>query len=1296
MSEQRDPPILETVPEEVELPAPVQPSAAVPVVSNFSDLSTEQILASDPKELIDKFPNQADQITRIIQRGQRDIEAVPVRREAIQLAKPVKEKRTENISQFIESLKDDKFATKVLGRLKSQILRGSKPNQRGVSISGEKEDILRSINNALQDVQRVQQDAITDAALTVVDEAPIQANVIPQTVISDDAKSSSDLSPEQIANSTPQLLAERFPNERNTILTTWRAAREQLDRLQLQRERQASINSRERVVSSHVAAPQVFVIRSIEEDVKNVLDDFSDDELQGVLSLLEQGRDLPEALDQFSTTAIMKGLLDRRIQSPSPAEAVSPIEIAPPITRDEALEDVEALKEIQRTTGVSLPSGSTLAERVVNLKERLATAVSQGTISSEEAKIDISVQRLPLPDIPITPPLEAAPPLEEKKVDVEEEKRKQFEEAISDGTAAVANINDEGELQSLLNDVDVELKEIQGRLGEDIDSSSSEFLNTITLRTIFDIARNKLSALQNQRLAELEEQKRRLQSQQKPIVLSRRQFDDVKENQEDQAIREEEKQKVIAQEGTIARRVRQRSILDPRHRAIPRSSLDPLTAAVKPSSFVTPPVTPPVRGQGPLLDPISGEDIKERKDGLDEKKHDDIIPDIEDVIGSDIKNQTIENITEHLAARDIGAFQNRFFNDRTIQTILSTELQSLQRTGTFDFNRVKDNITTLIKRGLVAAHSENPRDITLQTRRVIATLGQSINNISNIIGSFIQNGGINEKVGNEAITEYSELLNNSLNKIINIDSVAGLPNAAFDPINISGVIQLIFASDLDKLMDRNLTVNELQEIRQIFSNDLQRFIDAQEVALISDDGGAERLPVDLRLFSEIARWVNEHVKNDTLKAILIGDINVATQQQEQNLGVHLSTAPPRLEPLGLHRLSSLSRDQNFRISNELSSSIDNFNSDGDEKEFRDAIDNFNTLVGRNNIRRNDTGDLATIAVQNDSGDSKDPADIVGEARLRISQLEKGDFKFLYTPTIIRDSSGRRTQKIVGDLISFLNKKRIRGRVNLNTKARISKHAIHPVKRAKLKNLLISRGERRFKSRGKLGANVREITFLDDATLEDYAKVAKLLTMESGALEDTSNKVLLKIVKDTTTLKDVLEVLEKEAKKHTGKTYSVIFTPASLVGGHFIDGHMMYIMNSKKLVSPDKGGIIHQPRLSHATFTKNHRDISATTRARDLTHANMSLGGGLEPPNEQSLDHIITKPLQESENQIYTFQPHFSSRALKNKNTLMAMKQKGGRIQHPTFIVGAIQSSGWVDRNDAFPWLDLPFKALTVY
>lgn len=128
--------------------------------------------------------------------------------------------------------------------------------------------------------------------------------------------------------------------------------------------------------------------------------------------------------------------------------------------------------------------------------------------------------------------------------------------------------------------------------------------------------------------------------------------------------------------------------------------------------------------------------------------------------------------------------------------------------------------------------------------------------------------------------------------------------------------------------------------------------------------------------------------------------------------------------------------------------------------------------------------------------------------------------------------------------------------------------------------------------------------MKDATLSEYAKIANMIAMENGSLEDINEMPLLDVKKGVTTIQEIVNAIMHAQNNNGGGDFSVIFVPANVFGGMFIDGSLDVIMKNRMLVNPVGGDIF-------SSLFNTVGNVVKTVASAPLQLASAVFGGGIK-------------------------------------------------------------------------------------
>ena len=690
------------------------------------------------------------------------------------------------------------------------------------------------------------------------------------------------------------------------------------------------------------------------------------------------------------------------------------------------------------------------------------------------------------------------------------------------------------------------------------------------------------------------------------------------------------------------------------------------------------------------------------------------------------EGQALLEALQHLTTGNIQPLESTEFNINDIVKFFRTNSAG---TDLLSEGNSKQQFTTLVRATLrEALRGDDP----LVIEGILQTLGAA-----------------GQQIEANQDTDPTVFLENVIQQTFPLERLETLRGKVFQPIDVGKLIEVLFTDDLQRLEQRNISQEEIASIRQQFQTDLdslEKSIATATETEISARIAEADVPVgreeeNIFLFGQntllmLQKYLQDHVHNNQLKRLLISDVQNLISQNTQKLGIQLGQAPQTIIPISATQNRVL-RDplKNALIAvirpelDEIIRITESFGATDPGEEVKqmlskmtlEIIRKFNKFVEKNKIRDPTTGNLITIATetktqgiqgllvpappigfairgaQTDIVGPVDTATLITELGELLQSLSSPLQSFEFVPMTIRDpGTGQTKEQIVEDLINMERElKQAKSRVRFRTKILDSSIS----RRAGLRNITMAMGRRRVQIATSQsgfqikthGANMREIRINKDVTLAELAKVANMIAMENGSLETIDEIPLLNVIKGVTTIQEIVNVLMEVQKSHAGNDYSVLFVPANVFGGMFLDGPLDVIHKNRMLVNPVGGNIF-------SSIFNTVGNVVKTVASVPLAIAGSVFGGGFMPtavrndaPQFGGAPHISSNFLRGGELQPEPFANTF--------HTLDQTDISVGNTFHiqPFPYDGRIDNTGFIDQsqiNPKFVWSELPVNSLT--
>lgn len=664
--------------------------------------------------------------------------------------------------------------------------------------------------------------------------------------------------------------------------------------------------------------------------------------------------------------------------------------------------------------------------------------------------------------------------------------------------------------------------------------------------------------------------------------------------------------------------------------------------------------------------------------------------------------------------QDFRPFESGSFNVRSLSDDFINNSRSL------------DDDVFLNQRGAKAIFETELKDVLRQAFALPTVLERD----NAIKGIFSTLGRVTSNTSDSLAKSPEGFIEDILKKEFSFERFQALEGRIFQPVDVPDLINTLFAADLNDIQKRSLSVPEITAIRDQFKVDLAGLEDA-----ISRNEGD--FVFGQNTFRMLQQYIQEHVENAQLKQLLLGDIQQQIAASRQSLGLRLGEAPPRIVPLSATRVSVLRGTVNEQIGTILRKELETIDTAQarilaapgrsptvqirkQRTRVLAAVRSFNEFVQRNEIRNPRTGLLVTIATEEAPQFSQaaqralltDPVQrrlvtvrgVPVEDLIRqlndLSNIFLGNkLAFEHVPMTIRDMATGQSRDAILDGIRKLDQTLTRRRLRGFKSKKVLSEGLG--KRAKFPNIDILQARRRRQQIKadkveRFGAKPRHITIKADVTLAELAKIANMIIMESGSLEDESENPILDIVKGVTTIQQVLTVLMEEMKQSAGNDYMVIYVPNNFFGGMFLDGPMEVLHTARMLASPVGGDIF-------SSIFSTIGNVVKTVASVPLAIAGSVFGGQL-PAQEKPLfvNGGIQRPLARAN----TF-PQTGGR-LTQQSFIQGERQPEpniNRSQNQQFHIqpfpfgGRIDNTGYIDQsqvNPLFGWAMQPVRNLTYY
>lgn len=477
--------------------------------------------------------------------------------------------------------------------------------------------------------------------------------------------------------------------------------------------------------------------------------------------------------------------------------------------------------------------------------------------------------------------------------------------------------------------------------------------------------------------------------------------------------------------------------------------------------------------------------------------------------------RSINQVTESLRFQDIPPLDEPNFNVDLVSNVIRRSLDLDEKSGLlFLENRdgLRNELRDIIEIGISDALTSPNRGINLQ--RAIRTIGDSLGQFDNVFGH----------------EDIARIANNVTFSQISPDAIktfASLPH-----VDSSVTVANLFDRDINELLIEDLSQATIRDIIREFDSGLNRF-------LLENPNVVE--------FQEIENYIEESVANPALRTALITKARQAGNTLRARLQKTI-TREPELRPLSMSRAVLIDTDPRRRLAELLSSELNTLLEDIDPEEIKNDLTRIESAVD-DLIKNAQIGvDPAFEAFPGIVAPSRES--LFKRIRDFIAALnDTTNVTFTYLPPVGLDGTPVNIDRLVALLQQDLKKIVV-------PKSKDTKIS-HPESIATFGQIQILR--KRVKNKF-----LREIVIPPSAHIEDVIKLATSLISEDGDLENIKHQPLIRIVKGSTQLEDIITLVLNEQKHNVGKTVKFLYIPRSPVGGQMLDGYLKPLLGGALL------------------------------------------------------------------------------------------------------------------------------------
>jgi len=541
---------------------------------------------------------------------------------------------------------------------------------------------------------------------------------------------------------------------------------------------------------------------------------------------------------------------------------------------------------------------------------------------------------------------------------------------------------------------------------------------------------------------------------------------------------------------------------------------------------------------------------------------------------SRLTEEKIDDIESELSQEEnkfklIKKIQETYSEIFTAQESENDELQQILDIELPEIEIRESNLHDLLRQAVTVS-----REITgRETDRILAQFegkeedGEDLNEREEAVRQFLETDDILISSDVGVLKTFLQGVRSAQSKIKNpevlnrlasdlISDIIDLDRIQISSVKLESQIPDLFIDEVNTLRSQSLTPIESDRINKMFAQELKEVIDVQIKTGVDPR----------RSHQEMLQYVNDHVANPTLKELMLNTVNRSIAQSGLLVRIDqpliqksfVGLQPRRMEStIGSDILATISpRIAQFRELNERKVPISD--------TVNHLIDEVNDKLKNNGVsKKTRSGSLELINIRK-SGSVKARLDRIEKVFVGLSDPRSTFFR---TPiTTVRDI--QESSNIVRDIKSAI-RSQPRKKRDMKIKA---PHSFKTMGRIKI-----------FHDRNN---NVSEILIPHTSKIQDLLKLAHILSIENGLIEDTNDNILLTVKRGITSESQILKIIQEQFKKHSGHDFRLIFKPKSRVGGLFLKSLLPVIAN-KSLKNEHIGSGLKNHILDSSLISMTH-------------------------------------------------------------------------------------------------------------
>jgi len=556
-----------------------------------------------------------------------------------------------------------------------------------------------------------------------------------------------------------------------------------------------------------------------------------------------------------------------------------------------------------------------------------------------------------------------------------------------------------------------------------------------------------------------------------------------------------------------------------------------------------------------------------------------------------IEQRLLEIIDDEKKAISIQNQYHRYFGKKFPKD--SSELKKILEMN-FSGELRNPEIANMVSKGLSAAE----RSVRNQETFVLKRLGDkarhtSLTNSERLMMAALQKGDLSSKISKVSVLKtFLQGVRAAQSKISNPTDLEDLARDIISrdlsfatlkilPLDLENSLPNLFKKNITKLNDQNLSFNDVDSINRNFENELSTLMDTRL-----------RIGVDVsKSANDMLKYINDHVSNPVLKEMMLSTVNRSFVKSRMLSNIHqplteksfMSMQPVRIDSSLGGDIFSLVLPEIVRLKELNSRKIP---IDGIVNSLINEINDKFKNNGVSRLSPSGSRELIRIA-KTGSVDSR-----LDRIEKVFSNISNPRMTFFRTPIKIRNDTIQR-DSLVRDLRAAMASKP-RGARESTLKLPHSERNMGGIKISHDKN-----------------DNKFEILIPHNVKIDKLMKIAHILAIENGIIEDGNGSLLLNIKKNNSTgeqisdgqisdgrisdgrisdgrISDILRILQNEFERHSGHDFSIIYIPKSSVGGQYLRSLLPVIARQNlRSAGGSFGGSLRNAILDRSLLSLSH-------------------------------------------------------------------------------------------------------------